>query len=79
MPFTKLNFKIITLLILFSFKPVFSQNLNLIDSLEIENLKKQNIPTLVENYYLLAREYRKLDIKKTIEINNKIWGLSKKK
>jgi two-component system, sensor histidine kinase PdtaS len=58
------------------FNLIFSQNNKKIDSLEIEILKKQNDTTLINNYYLLAKEFKSSNLNKTNEINNKIWKLS---
>ena len=69
---------ILTFIILFLINFNYSQNRKIIDSLQIEISKKQNFPSLIENYYLLANEFRRFDIEKTIEINQKIWELSKK-
>lgn len=56
----------------------FAQKSKMIDSLLLVISKKQNDTTLVNNYSLLAEEYQKFDLKKAIEINEKVWVISKK-
>ena len=77
MSFFKYKFLIIILFLAYGSK-LFSQNNKLIDSLKIVVSKKQNDTVLINNYYLLADEYQKFDTKKSIEINKKVWELSKK-
>ena len=57
---------------------IFSQNKKLIDSLLVKIAEKQKDTTLITNYFLLAKEYQKFNAQKSIEINKKIWQLSKK-
>ena len=57
---------------------LFCQNYKLIDSLKVSIPLTSSTKNLVNNYFLLVQEYQKFDTKKSIEINNKIWELSKK-